>query len=246
MGSGRLRQPEQLGGGLAPKRIDQPRFQQRRSEPQGAGRCVITPPRGSEGRAALPAGLDNDAAGLAVAGNGLLPEDNSGTDFTGEDQAERAVLKDDQARLKAQRGVVAGTEIAARNAERGKSDGVFRRSSLAKRDAAVAIGIGGSGIADGAEAGNAQWQLLHPPKSGQRPVSENPPDRGEGGLAGMGHLDHSATGAESLSLRIQPVTAKGPDLFLSSAEGVRLGTVARDGRPIARRKARLSVPGHRE
>jgi len=167
MKSSCLRKPEQLSGSLAPKRIDQPRFQQCRPEPQGAGRSMIAPAGGSEGQAALPAGLDDDAAGLAVAGNRLLPEDDPGTDFTGEDQAERAVLNDDQALLEAQPGIVAKADVTARNAERGKSDGTFRRCSLAKQDSAVAIiGIRGSGIADGAKAGYAQRHLLRPLTSG--------------------------------------------------------------------------------
>src|SRR5690606_24874874 len=104
---------------------------------------------------ALPAGVDNDASCLAVAGNRLLPENDPGTDFTGEDQAERAVLNDDQARLEAQPSLAATTDITARNAEPGKSDGTFRRCSLTEQDAAVAIiGIRGSGIADSAKAGN--------------------------------------------------------------------------------------------
>ena len=46
---------------------------------------MIAPAGGSEGHAALSAGFDDDAAGLAVAGNRLLPKNDSGTDSTGED-----------------------------------------------------------------------------------------------------------------------------------------------------------------
>lgn len=69
---------------------------------------MIASAGGSEGQAALSAGFDDDAAGLAVAGDRLPPENDPGSDFATENQAERAVLNDDQARLEAQPGVVAG------------------------------------------------------------------------------------------------------------------------------------------
>ncbi|CAK7255983.1 protein of unknown function [Shinella sp. WSC3-e] len=88
---------------------------------------------------------------------------------------------------------------------------------------------------------------MRPLKSAQPLVGENPPDRGAVGLAGMGHLDHSATGAKSLSLSMQPVTAKGPTssshLKAShSAPFPAMGQPSQGGRP----GRLLSVPGRRE
>lgn len=76
-------------------------------------------------------------------------------------------LNDDQARPEVQRIVVADADIALRDADGGKDDGIFRRCSVAERDIAVAIiGICGAGIAGCAEAGNAQRELLRALKSG--------------------------------------------------------------------------------
>lgn len=80
MGSGRLRQPEQLGGGLAPERIDQPRFEQRCAETEIAGLCMIAAAGGDKGYATEAACLDDYAANLAIAGNRMLPEDDPGTE----------------------------------------------------------------------------------------------------------------------------------------------------------------------
>ena len=93
-----MRQPQKLGGGLAPEGIDQPRFEQAGVVAVIAGGCRIAASRCREGHAAQTAGLGDDAAGLGVGHDGLLPEDDPGPDLSGEDKAQVAVLNDHDAR----------------------------------------------------------------------------------------------------------------------------------------------------
>ena len=90
--SGGLGQMEKLRRGLAPVGIDQSGLEQAGAITMIAGCAVIDPTGGGEGQPAQAAGFGDDAAGLHVGDDGLLPEDDSCPDLATENQAELAVL----------------------------------------------------------------------------------------------------------------------------------------------------------
>lgn len=98
--SGCLRQTQELRGGLAPIGIDQPRLEQAGAIAMIAGCPVIAPTGSGEGQPAQAAGFGDDAAGIRVRGDRLLPKDDSGADLAAENQAEIGVLNGDDTRAK--------------------------------------------------------------------------------------------------------------------------------------------------
>src|SRR5690606_19902377 len=96
-------------------------------------------------------------------------------------------------------------DVAARDAQGGKGHGVFRGNRVTQRDGPVAaLGVGGPGIADRAEAGDAQRKLLRAVKSGKHRLAKDLADRDEGDRTGMGHRKYSATGGGGLSSTCYP------------------------------------------
>ncbi len=112
---------------------DRPRFRARRDRPTGLQRSgAVTQPsritgvRGPECHTAQAAGLGHDPACLGIGCDWLLPEDNAGADFTGEDQALISVLNEHDARLKIREAVRPRANITARHAQGCGLDGLFR------------------------------------------------------------------------------------------------------------------------
>ena len=71
-------------------------------------------------------GSGHDPACLGIGCDRLLPEDNAGADFAGEDQTLIMVLNEHDARLKIRKAVWPRTNITARHAQGCGLDGLFR------------------------------------------------------------------------------------------------------------------------
>ncbi|CAH1655316.1 hypothetical protein CHELA20_53872 [Hyphomicrobiales bacterium] len=198
--SGGERQSQKRGDRLAPRRIDQPRFELAGAVAIFASRAVLAATGRGEGGATQFAGLGHDLAGLGVGCDRLLPEDNPGSDRSGEHEPLIAILNDHDARAKAQHVVGSGADVAACETAAGERHGLFGRRAFADdEDMVETIGFIAAVVAGGADAGDAQREFLCALQGRQDVAGENGADRGDAGLAGKDHGIHSATVGGSLS-----------------------------------------------
>ena len=135
--SGGLRQTQKLCDGLAPIGIDQPRLEQAGAVAEITSRYRIAAPGCREGHAPQTAGLRDDAAGLGVGRDRVLPEHDPGPDLTGKDKAQFFVLNDHDAGAKAQRIALSSAEITAPNALAGDGHRLFGGLALPDDERAV-------------------------------------------------------------------------------------------------------------